>query len=303
MKPAANSRCFYLMKSLNLKNAAKRLLLMILVSTGIAKAESLQVDYYGVVSSSSDTNMLKMAQDVFYTQLKSIDYLAVSDKRPDSSKTLSSLPELDKNSSKIAFYAEIDEKKDMFGQTSWNCKFDAISPKDGTKHSKSETFESYYKILVNAKNSIEQVLKDLRKPQKEAQDADKENLIENHGSNVDVESLAGTWTGEPGTDKIIILRGGRGFVIYKNGATMNIKVTASQNGNSSVEIRQVGKSNASFFTEIPRETALAAAPNAEPIKWNFKITSKSSLEGTKSTLLPDGDNAKEGTVPSIWTRK
>lgn len=291
------------MKSLNFIKQTTRLLLIILVSTGVATAESLQVDYYGVVSSSSDTNMLKMAQDVFYTQLKSIDSLVIVDKRPDISKTLASLPVLDQNSSRIAFYAEIDEEKDLFNQTTWNCKFDAVTPNDGITHSKSEVFESYYKILVSAKNSIESLLNEFRKPEKNVPDADSQNIAENSLSNVDVESLAGTWIGEPNADKIIILRGGRGFVIYKNGATMNIRITAKKGSGNTIEIQQVGKSNASFFTELPRETALAYAQNAEPITWNFRITSQSSLEGTKKTLLPDGAGAKEGSEPAAWTKK
>lgn len=291
------------MKRLGLKKHISRLFLTFLVSAGFSYAESLQVDYYGVVSSSSDTNMIKMAQDVFYTQLKSIDSLVVVDKRPDISKTLASLPNLDQSSSKIAFYAEIDEETDLFNQTTWNCKFDAVTPSDGITHSKSEKFESYYKILVNAKSSIESLLNEFRKPDKIAPDADKQNIAANSLSNVDVESLAGTWTGEPNTDKIIILRGGRGFVIYKNGATMNIRITAGKGSSNAIEVKQVGKSNASFFTELPRETALAYAPNAEPITWNFRITSQSSLEGTKSTLLPDGSGAKEGTEPATWTKK
>ena len=36
-----------------------------------------------------------------------------------------------------------------------------------------------------------------------------------------LETLAGTWTGEALVDKVIILRGGNGFVIFKNGASMN----------------------------------------------------------------------------------
>ncbi len=291
------------MKSLNLKKSVKRLLLMFLVSTGFADAQSLQVDYYGVVSSSSDINMLKMAQDVFFTQLKSIDYLVVSDKRPDASKTLTSIPEFDKNSPGVAFYAEINEQKDLFGQTTWNCQFDAVAQKDGTTYSKNATFESYYKILVNAKKSIESLLDEFKGPEKIAQDADSQNIAENSLSNVDVESLAGTWTGEPGTDKIIILRGGRGFVIYKNGATMNIRILAGKGKKNSIEVRQVGKSNASFFTELPREIALNAATSAEPIVWNFVITSQNSLEGEKSTLVPDGENgAKKGSVASSWRR-
>lgn len=291
------------MKSLNLKKHIKRLLLIITATTGIATAESLQVDYYGVVSSSADTNMLKMAQDVFYTQLKSIDSIIVVDRRPDISKTLTDFPQLDQNSSKIAFYAEIDEEKDLFNQTSWNCKFNAVTTKSGITRTKTEVFESYYKILVNAKNSIESLLDEFRKPEKPIEDADRQNIEENSLSSIDVESLAGTWTGEPGTDKIIILRGGRGFVIYKNGATMNIRISAGKSGANSIEIQQTGKSNASFFTEIPREMALQYAPEAAPIVWDFKITSQSSLEGKKTTLLPDGAGAKRGTTNSTWTKK
>lgn len=291
------------MGSLNLKKHIKRFFLMITATTGIATAESLQVDYYGVVSSSSDANMLKMAQDVFYTQLKSIDSIIVVDRRADVSKTMMDFPSLDQSSSRIAFYAEIDEEKDLFNETKWNCKFNAVTPKDGITHTKTEVFESYYKILVNSKNSIEALLGEFMRPEKTAQDADRQNLDGNSASSIDIEMLAGTWAGENGTDKIIILRGGRGFVIYKNGATMNIKISAGKNGANSIEIQQTGSSNASFFTELPRETALQYAPSADPIVWNFKITSQNSLEGTKTTLLPDGSGAKKGTTAALWTKK
>ena len=248
--------------------------------------------------------MLKMAQDVFYTQLKSIESIIVIDKRPDLSKTLSSIPEPDAESSRIAFYAEIIEEQNSAGKPVWNCKFDAVTPRDGITHSKSEVFESYYKILVNAKNSIEAVLNELRGPQKYIEDADSENLAGNRNSSINIESLAGTWTGEPFTDKIIILRGGRGFVVYKNGATMNIRIIAGKS-DSEIEVRQAGRANASFFTEIPRETALLYAPSANPIVWNLKITSQNTLEGTKTTLITEngGASAKEGKISTVWTRK
>lgn len=292
------------MKSFSLKKHTKKFLLSLFFSTSLLAAQSLQVDYYGVVSSSADSNMLKMAQDVFYTQLKSIDSIIVIDKRPDLSKTLDSIPEPDAKSSRIAFYAEIIEEQNSDGKPVWNCKFDAITPRDGITHSKSEVFESYYKILVNAKNSIEAVLNELRGPQKYIEDADSENLAENRNSSIDIESLAGTWTGEPFTDKIIILRGGRGFVVYKNGAMMNIRITAGKS-DSEIEVRQTGRANASFFTEIPRETALLYAPSANPIVWNLKITSQGSLEGTKTTLITEngGASAKEGKISTVWTRK
>ncbi len=292
------------MKSFSLKKHTKKLLLSLLFSTKLLAAQSMQVDYYGVVSSSADSNMLKMAQDVFYTQLKSIDSIIVIDKRPDISKTLESIPESWPESSRIAFYAEISEEQKTDGKTAWSCKFSAVTPRDGITHSKSEVFESYYKILINAKNSIEAVLNELRGPQKYIEDADSENFAENRNSSVDIESLAGTWTGEPFTDKIIILRGGRGFVVYKNGATMNIRIIAGKTG-PKIEVRQTSKANASFFTEIPRETALLYAPSANPIVWNLEITAQGTLEGTKTTLLTDdgGASAKEGKTSAFWTRR
>ena len=50
---------------------------LLLILGSFLFAVPLQVDYYGVVTSSADTSMLKMAQDVFFTQLNSIDNLSV----------------------------------------------------------------------------------------------------------------------------------------------------------------------------------------------------------------------------------
>ncbi|MBQ0052703.1 MAG: hypothetical protein KBT11_11675 [Treponema sp.] len=294
------------MKSLKVNRNLKRLFLSLLFATGIAFASPLQVDYYGVVSSSADSNMLKMAQDVFYTQLKSIDDISVDDKRPDISKTLVSIPALDAGTQKIAFYAEISEAADG-AKNGWNCKFNAVTPADGITHSKNEIFESYYKILVNAKTAIEAVLGDLKAPAPVFEDADKNNIAMDFSTGIDIESLAGTWSGEPNTDKIIILRGGRGFVIFKNGATMNIRISVNKttvNGkDTNLEIKQVGRANASFFPELSRETALNYASQAQPITWNFAITSPDTLNGIKTTLVATASGAEEGTLDATWTRK
>ena len=280
---------------------------MILSSLSALHAEDLLVDYYGVVSASSDTNMLKMAQDVFFTQLKAIDGIIVDDKRPDTSRASIVLPEFARNAAKIAFYAEITDKKTESGQTIWNCRFNAVTQSDGITHSTTENYESYYKILVGAKKAIEKVLSDLKSPAPEFAAADKANIAADFSTGVDIESLAGTWSGEPYADKIIILRGGRGFVIFKNGATMNIKISvkkATINGTAlNLEIAQVGKSNASFFPELPREQALACAANATPITWNFALTSADTLEGVKNTVIATNEGTEQGTVHSNWTRK
>ena len=109
-------------------------------------------------------------------------------------------------------------------------------------------------------------------------------------NSVSIESLSGTWTGEEFIDKIVILRGGRGFVIYQNGASMNISLKI-ENGN--LIATQISKSNASYFPEISREKALELAPTAEPIEWKLNIKNSSELEGTKYTLTEKNQNSPE----------
>ncbi|MCR4823182.1 MAG: hypothetical protein K5873_09970 [Treponema sp.] len=295
------------MKSFRLKAFLALLALLIIPPLYPAMAEDILVDYYGVVSASSDTNMLKMAQDVFFTQLKSIDGVTVDDKRPDLSRASPSIPQFAMTNAKAFFYAEISDSKNDAGQTVWNCRFNAVTREDGLTHSTSENYESYYKILVGAKNAIEKVLSDIKAPVPEFKGANKNNITEDFNTGIDIESLAGTWAGEPFADKIIILRGGRGFVIFKNGATMNIKISVKQSTiegkNTNLEIRQVGKSNASFFPELPREEALACAAKANPITWNFTLTSADTLEGIKNTVIQTNDGTRNGSVNSSWTRK
>ncbi|WP_407427660.1 hypothetical protein [Treponema sp.] len=295
-----------------MKNFYKKLfnlyvLVFFLTSIQLTSAESVLVDYYGVVSKSSDTNMLKMAQDVFFTQLKSIDGIEVDDKRPNLSKASTVLPDFLHTNAKIFFYAEITDTKNESGQTIWNCKFNAVTQSDGITHSATENYESYYKILVGAKNAIEKVLSDLKEPAPEFISANKANIEADFNTGIDIESLAGTWSGEPFTDKIIILRGGRGFVIFKNGATMNIKITVKkatiEGRNTTLEISQVGKSNASFFPELPREKALACASTASPITWNFSLTSHDTLEGTKTTVISTNSGTEPGILNSSWIRR
>ncbi len=294
-------------KKLGFNGKVLSLTSLILIMAASVFAAPIKVDYYGVVSQSSDANMLKMAQDIFYSQLKSIDNITVNDKRPDISKALTQIPMI-KSVSKnlIAFYAEIDEgRSEETGLTVWKCKFNAVSTADGITHTKNETYDSYYKILSSAKNDIEDILKNLYANEDEVESAPQASV---HPSGRDIESLAGTWSGEPYTDKIIILRGGKGFVIFKNGATMNIHVSvkSSKDNSMDVEIKQIGKSNASYFPELPRETALQSASKAKPIIWSFKLVSPDRLEGTKTTMIPSSSNdsgVEQGVRNSVWTKK
>lgn len=284
------------------------LLLIVLFFAPSAGAEDMQVDYYGVVSESSDANMLKMAQDVFFTQLKSMDGIRVDDKRPDIAKASTIVPEFIQSDSRVSFYAVITEDTNDSGMTVWKCRFTAITHPDRIEHSKTETYESYYKILSGAKNAIESVLNDIRTPAPQFEEKAKVPPASDFSASANKESLAGTWSGEPYTDKIIILRGGRGFIIFKNGATMNIHISVSSNTSpdgdqTQLEIAQVGRPNASFYPELPREQAIECAAAGQPIKWNFTLTSADTLEGTKTTAVLTAAGIELGTTRAVWTRK
>lgn len=133
-------------------------------------------------------------------------------------------------------------------------------------------------------------------------------ITANPGATFSLESLAGTWSGEPHTDKIVILRGGRGFIIYKNGATMNISLSIvnGKDGKKEILIRQVGKSNASFYPELSRDTALSAAASAPPIEWRLNSTVDGTLTGIKKTLIKSNstpETVESGTQKVNWIKK
>lgn len=257
------------------------------------------VDFYATVSSSSDTNMIRMTTDLFYTQLQSLEGYVVNDKRDipfSEDKAVSS---------NIAFYAEIQEDN----PSGWICTLNAIKNNEHKNVSATKKYSSYYKILMDAKSSLENLLYNLNSNLDSSKNSlnssedfnfsQNQNLSEEQ--NLDI--LAGTWLGEDSIEKIIITRSGRGFVIFKNGASMNVSVEI--NGNS-VKIKQAVRSNASFFTEIPRTLALQNATNAPAIEWNFTISSPNTLEGEKQTLIEDSENpgkVKIGKINVKWTKK
>ena len=121
-------------------------------------------------------------------------------------------------------------------------------------------------------------------------------------SSVTIEILAGTWTGEKNISKIVILRGGRGFIIFTNGASMNINVSIDEN--SFIHIKQTSSSNASFYPELPRKNALEIAPFAKPIEWILQYNDDDSLSGIKNTItLNQNQDPVQTEIKVLWARK
>ena len=254
------------------------------------------IDYYGIVADGVDDNMSKMTSDLYYTQLCEINSYTVQDKRTDI--RLASVPSNDSFSdTALSLYAVITKKDNS---SKW---ISTISLYDSSKKaifSESKEYDSFYKILMEPKATLKDTIQTLLSGAGNTA-GDTGTSQKTTAKVQSTEFLSGTWGGEDTIDKIVIMRGGRGFVIFKNGASMNITVEIKTN--QTIEITQSGKANASFFTELPRELALKEAVNAQPIKWILELNDDDTLSGIKNTLILSDGTATSGTLNVTWKRK
>lgn len=263
--------------------------------------QTYNIDYYGIVSKEIDSNMAKMTSDLYFTQLSEINNFSVSDKR--DGVLLNSIPDNSIFSeNKLSFFTEIIKEE---ATDKWIAKFYVVDKSNQLVHSKEKKYDSYYKVLMESKNELRENIKQLIENESKTVTTSKtQNSSSFEQTNkinelTTTEVLAGTWSGEDNIEKVVILRGGRGFVIFKNGASMNISVELKDN---KILITQKGKGNASFYPELPRNLALTAALDSEPIQWTLLLDNQDLLSGTKKTLLPDGENYTSGTLNISWKR-
>lgn len=282
------------------KKSALLSILFILFSFNL-NAQKYSIAYYGVVSQETDANMTKMVSNLYNTQLSEITDFSSTDMR--TSPSLESRPDISElSSTSLSFYVVISKE---IKADNWTATYFIIDKSKNEEHSKKKTYDSFYKILKETKDVLKETIHQLI--ESDASSIDSPLVLDDTASSptdsiISTEELSGTWKGEDSINKIVILRGGRGFVIFKNGISMNISVELSGNNNKNVIITQKGRANASFFPELNRTTALNAAVTADPIKWTFSFIDSNTLSGIKETLLPDGDSYKKGNVKVNWSR-
>jgi len=282
-----------------LKNVKKSVYFLFFITAGFVFGQNYRIDYCGVFSSEIDSNMSKITSDLYYTQLNEIQDFTVTDKRKDFSelKTTDNLT----FSEDISFYVTISKNSST---EKWISTYYLHDGKTLNTLSKSKEFDSYYKILMEPKDILQSTIQDLVKTNTQsditpAESEDSKKSIQ-LGS---TEFLSGTWKGEDFINKIVIMKGGRGFVIFNNGASMNVLVKLkNSDGNQQITITQNQRSNASYFPELPRQQAMESAVSAEPIEWTLIALNTNTLTGKKRTLVKNSDLIDYGTIPVTWTR-
>lgn len=268
------------------------LFLLLKISTLMAEVPNnySKIYFYGTISNTNDKAAINLTQNLFYSQFEALNSFTIIDNRLIPFSSAVQLSDIDPS-----FYVEI-----QIADSKWLCSLHLVT----TQYDKvyTRTYDSYYKILMDGKNLIENLLSSKNQIVEDENILSENNAEETFKINMDF--LAGTWHGEEHIDKIVLLRSGRGFIIYKNGASMNIQISIS---GDTVLATQTSKSNASFYPELPREIALVAAASASPIVWELSLISESQLAGTKTTLVPvvtDGKaiSSENSKVTVIWSR-
>ena len=271
------------------------ILAVLFFSLQSAICQPYNIDYYGIVSSEIDDNMAKMLSDLYYTQFQEISSFYVTDKRTQD--CLKSIPSNDSiDSSNFSFYSIITKEN-----AKWISNL-TIKNKN-INHSVKKEFDSFYKILMEPKDILQASLKDLVLQKTDTSTEEESEQPQINLPQISTEFLSGTWYGENNIDKIVIMRGGRGFVIFNNGASMNISVELSNASKKTIKIKQNGRSNASFYPDLPRQVALKVAVNANPIEWNFELLDDNTLKGKKSTLISANEDAIPGIIDVTWHRR
>lgn len=288
---------------MKIKKALFTAIFSLLICLPVLCEDIRNIDFYGVVSTDADRNMINMTEDLFYTQLSEMD-LNLNDMRSPEfiDNYLSDSPATFFESSDDSFsiYIVINKLPSM----KWKCTISLRNNSSEKVQSSSQEYDSYYKILMQSKSSINSTISDLLKSKTQIPEQTAQPIPQI--TSISTEQIAGTWIGESFINKIVIMRGGRGFIIYKNGASMNISVSIKNEEKSApvINIFQTSSNNASFYPEISRNFALECAASANPIEWNLQLISNNTLKGEKTTLIQNKPDSipEPGSLSVEWTK-
>lgn len=120
-----------------------------------------------------------------------------------------------------------------------------------------------------------------------------------------IESLAGSWRGENGIERIEIMRGGRAIAVLSSGVSifLSLKLTGGQ-----LIVTQSGAPNARQFTNLPDNIAKKAAELGKTPAWKFLVSKDNKIlfgEKTYTEIIYNNDSIisnKEVTEKVKWIK-
>ena len=121
-----------------------------------------------------------------------------------------------------------------------------------------------------------------------------------------IDSLAGSWKGEAGIDRIMILKGGHGIIIFSNATSFSLDLTIED---GYLIVKPKGDIPPQRFLQLPDHIINQIMQKIEPPEWRFLVSANNSLlSGTKKEVQVHHDNTditdiSYETVPVEWQRK
>ncbi len=273
----------------------------------IFSQEQQEIDFYGVFSNDIDANMTHITEDLFFAQLKEMQLNAtINDCRSNEIKNanFSEKENIDFSQSKqnsLACFIIISQKSN----SKWLCEVNVKNLATNKIQSNIQEYDSFYKIMTETKKTFSEIFKNLFSSSTETLKQNEVSQNKNQTSIISADEIAGTWKGEEFVDRIVLLRSGKGFVIFKNGASMNVSVSIQKIDNqNTVNIKQIGGNNASYFPELSRKAALEYAMSAAPVEWSFTSVSTKILKGNKKTLIQKTPESipEKSQIPVEWQK-
>lgn len=174
----------------------------------------------------------------------------------------------------------------------------------------SRVYDNSSKILLESRMLVRDLFDlsiSLPDPEFPLQETVKDEPVESetYSAIESLDTLAGTWIGEPGIEKIMILRGGRGVVVLSSGISLSVEL--SVNGND-LYVKQKSALHMRQFLDLPDTVARKAVNVAPPLEWIMKLTSdQKKLSGIKKTvsIVNDGTDilsVKPDFLSVVWQR-
>ncbi|MGP1454505.1 MAG: TP0183 family DNA metabolism protein [Treponema sp.] len=121
-----------------------------------------------------------------------------------------------------------------------------------------------------------------------------------------IDSLVGSWQGEAGIDRIMILKGGHGIIILSNGTSFSLALTIEA---GYLIVKPQGDMPSQRFLTIPDHIVNQIIQKIEPPEWRFLVSANNNLlSGIKQEVQVHHDDTtitdiSYETVPVEWHRK
>lgn len=143
----------------------------------------------------------------------------------------------------------------------------------------TRNYDSYNRILLESRTVLKELIEAMARtsPQGNGQ-VEQVKFI----PVTNLDSLSGSWKGEEGVEKVVILRGGKAVAFFSTGISMQLELSLSE---GKLIARQKGPNQVKYFVFLPAMVATKVAATAPPASWELSLTEdRQNLVGIHHTV-------------------